>query len=529
MSPQPVQPGLPAEDEPTPSAESWLSRPLPFFGLVAFLIVATLGALVILPALAPVPMVVLAVLWLIWKVPLRYPAYAMFALALWVDCFPERPYELKWKSPLFFLGRLFYDKLNNFKAGIPFPLVDLLLFLLLGIMVWRNAHRQRIDPPTVPLPRPLVALLGLTLVTIVWVEVWGMSRGGIFRVSQWQFHQILLLPLMVALFNAVVRGPEDYRLIGKIIIAGCFIKAFLGAFFIVAVARPGAMAPEYATTHSDTILYVAGLMIAIGRFMEGPSRKQFWKSLLIVSVIFMGMHYNDRRLAYVSFFMALTTAFLISPWHSSKRGVARVLVVLSPLLPLYFAIGWQNPVGVFAPLRPFKSVIEGEVAEEGGMDYRDMENFNVIMTWKNNPVLGTGYGHPFDEVMQLPDISKVFEDYLYHPHNSLLGICAFGGVVGLTGLWLYIAAVVYLGVRAYHRSHPPEERTAMLVSLGVVAAYINQCFGDMGVISWVGTFLMAMAVTVAGKQAIVAKAWPDPREASGRRPAAQEPTGAITT
>ena len=48
----------------------------------------------------------------------------------------------------------------------------------------------------------------------------------------------------------------------------------------------------------------------------------------------------------------------------------------------------------------------------------------------------------------------------------------------------------------------------------MVAAFINQSFGDMGLISWQGNFLMAMSVVCVGKLAIRVKAWPDPRQAA---------------
>jgi O-antigen ligase len=140
-----------------------------------------------------------------------------------------------------------------------------------------------------------------------------------------------------------------------------------------------------------------------------------------------------------------------------------------------------------------------------------MENFNVVATWEKRPILGIGWGHPFDEVMKLPDISHAFPDYLYHPHNSVLGMLAYGGVVGFSGLWTWVSISVFLAVRAYHRAHEPHARAGGLVALSVIVAYINQCFGDMGTISWLGTILVAMAATCSGKLATVTNAWPAPR------------------
>jgi O-antigen ligase len=126
-------------------------------------------------------------------------------------------------------------------------------------------------------------------------------------------------------------------------------------------------------------------------------------------------------------------------------------------------------------------------------------------------VLGRGWGHEFDEIIPLPDISHAFADYRYHPHNSVLGMLAFGGVVGFSGLWGWISVAVFLTVRSYHRAREPIQRAGALVAMGVIVAYTNQCFGDMGTISWLGTLLIAMAATCVGKVATLTGAWPSPR------------------
>jgi hypothetical protein len=189
--------------------------------------------------------------------------------------------------------------------------------------------------------------------------------------------------------------------------------------------------------------------------------------------------------------------------------------VLLPFFPLYLTVGWQNPTGIFGIVGIFKSLVEGENLAKGQLDYRDIENINVVHTWEQHPLLGTGWGHPFIELIELPDISHAFADYLYFPHNSVLGMFQAGGVVGFSGLWAWIPVGIFLAARAYHRAHEPEYRAGGLVALSVFVAYINQCFGDMGNISWMGALLAAMALTCASKLALYTGAWPvaQPRRA----------------
>ena len=195
----------------------------------------------------------------------------------------------------------------------------------------------------------------------------------------------------------------------------------------------------------------------------------------------------------------------------SASAGACFLWLRQPVLLAYIVIGWSNPTGVFSPVNTIKSMIVGEHNDTGEMDYRDVENFNLIATWQKNPLLGSGYGHGFNEVMKLADISHLFEDYLYHPHNSVLGLLAFGGVVGFTGVWLFVALTIYFAVRSYHRAHPPQWRAWALVVVAIVVAYTNQCFGDMGISSWYATILMALATTISGKLATLTGAWRNAR------------------
>jgi hypothetical protein len=490
--------------------EAFLSRTPVFLTLLAGVVLATLGLLVLFPPVAFLPMVAAIMLWVLAKVPLRYPVFTLLAILLIVDCAVEVPYAGHWRSPLTFLGRLFFLNLNVVTGvpGLGFTLTDLALFGFTALYVYRNALGNKTDERTTPLPRPLVMALLLILVAIFWMYLWGSLRGGDMRPAKWQLQKLLLMPVFVLLFNAVIRGPQDFRLLARIIVAAAFTKAFLGAFFVLFIGRPQGLYFEYATTHSDTMIYVTGLAIAVASWAEEPTWKNFRRMAFVGGIILMGMHYNDRRLAYASFNQALIAIFLISPWTQVKRYAARVGIALAPLFIVYVAIGWTNPTGFFSPVNTFKSMIVGEHNATEQMDYRDVENFNLITTWQKNPILGTGYGHGFEEVMQLADISHLFEDYLYHPHNSVLGHLAFGGVVGFTGVWLFVALTVFFAVRAYHRAHAPHWRAGALVVVAIVVAYTNQCFGDMGITSWYGTILMALGVTVAGKLATLTGAWP---------------------
>lgn len=143
---------------------------------------------------------------------------------------------------------------------------------------------------------------------------------------------------------------------------------------------------------------------------------------------------------------------------------------------------------------------------DSSTQWRDIENFDLLYTVKTYPFFGAGYGQHFFEVITLPAVDYSLE--LYIPHNSVLGLWAFYGYfgfVGITALWI---GGVYCGMRAYRRIESPEGKAAALFSFGAVQIYYVQCYGDMGLGSWTGVFIVAPALATAAKLAVSSGAWP---------------------
>src|SRR5687767_4033721 len=209
--------------------EAFLARTPVFLMMLAGVVLATVGLLVLFPAVALLPVVGAILLWVLAKVPVRYPVLTLLAILLIVDCAVENPYSGLWQSPLSFVGRLFFINLNVVTGvpGLGFTLIDLGVFGLIILYVYRQAAGLKTDSRMTPLPRPLVMALLLVLVTIGWMYVWGLVRGGDPRPAKWQLQKLLLLPMFVLLFNAAIKGPEDFRLLGRIIVAAAFTKAIL--------------------------------------------------------------------------------------------------------------------------------------------------------------------------------------------------------------------------------------------------------------------------------------------------------------
>jgi hypothetical protein len=488
--------------------------------LVAFLCVtflATLGALVLADAnpvivLAPV-LLILVYLGLV-RLPLRVSACLLLTAVLSADYIAERPFDGLWESPLFPLGRMLFVNLNHLTplAFLRFPPLDFMVLFLAGVAVYRKANGIDIDKSHAPSARVMHVALALSFFSILLVEVWGVARGGNFKESLWQFHQMGFIPLITFVFLSALRGPGDHALIAKIIVGAACLKTALGAFFIYTIARPGGHVVEFATSHSDSFIYVTAMVIGVVMFIEQPTRKNlFWASLFVPWVTF-GMVINDRRLAYVSLGAIMFMVYMFSRRTRLKVLFTRTAILLMPLIVLYIATGWEQSGVAFLPVQTFKSVLFGE-SEYKGPDYRDMEDFNLMMTWNRNPVLGSGFGHKFEEPIKMPDISFAMPNYQYQPHNTVLWMWGVAGVFGFTGIFMYLSVGVFLAARSYRLAKAPRDRMVALVAISVIIQYWMQCYGDMGTNSWIGAFLMGVSLALVGRLAVRVGAWPASRAA----------------
>jgi hypothetical protein len=485
-----------------------------FLGMTAALIVGDGN-----PLFSLAPAAGLGVFWGLLRLRLRVSVLLMLLGVLIGDYIADRPFDGYWASPLNFLGRLLYVNLNHLTPlpFLRFPSLDFLIVFLSGLAVYRKAYGKKVDPPPPPGARILNQALLVSFGTVIVYELWGIARGGALKQSLWQFHQLGFIPMLTFLLIFALRGAPDRKVIAQILVFGAVVKSLLGIYFVYFIAQPQGLVIEFATSHNDTFLYVSALLMALCVFIEEPTRKNLYRGLWYVPIVAWGLVVNDRRLAYVSLGGSVIMIYLFSAWTPLKKAFTRNVLLALPLVVLYVAAGWESDGRIFMPVQTFKSVLYGE-QHVRGPDYRDLENFNLLMTWNRNPVMGSGFGHKFEEPLKLPDISAAMPDYQYQPHNTILWLWGVLGVFGYSGLFLYLVVAVYLAARSYRLSPHGQDRAAALLTIAIVIQYLIQCFGDMGTVSWMGVFFMAFALQDVSRMAVRVGAWPAPRKVQQAQP-----------
>jgi len=457
-------------------------------------------------ALAPVAVTLVVVLAV--RAPLRHSLLVLGVLCLTLENPAEIPAMGLWKSPLYVPGALLLTHLNLTipVSALIFSGLDLALVLLAVIWLVRRLVGSEVDVrgqfPTAP-PLRAAALLCLASIFFVWGRGL-LGQGADFRFSLWQVFRVVYLPCVFLLYCAGLRGPSDSRAFGIALVLAALVRSALAIY--VRHLFPDEVELPYATVHADSMLFADAFLLVLVVFFERPGRRNLAVALSTLPILVWGMIANSRRLVWVELLAGLIVLYFMTPFTQLKRRIARAVALCLPVLLVYAAVGWSSGAKVFAPVRTLRSVIDSNA--DPSTRWRDWENYNLFYTVRTHPLIGTGFGHGYTEMVKLPDISANYELYRYAPHNSVLGLVAYAGLIGFAGIWLFMPLGVFFAVRSYRFSRTPRDRTAALATVGITVVYFVHCYGDMGLGTWASVFTVAPAFALMAKQAVATGAWP---------------------
>jgi len=473
---------------------------------------ATVGALVAgggNPVLALLPVALIALLWGMAMAPLRWSASILVLLVLSLEVSSDA--SGLWHTPLAVLGDILHDNLER-SAKIPGMILsglDGLALYLLGVSIYRRAKGSTLDMKGfVPAPTVIIAFLLLFVGGVLYADALGIARGG--SVAFWKLRHLVQIPLLFLVFQASFRGPSDYSLVGRLVILAASLKALL-AIYVQHVVAPELTGGEmlYATNHGDSILFCLAAFILVANVAEREDRRSTLNAAIFLPLILAGLGENARRTAWVMLAMALVAAYAMGRPRPWKRALTRVALVAIPLLLLYVAIGWDHSSSVFAPVRILRSLADSQL--DSSTRWRDVENWNIAMSIREHPLLGLGLGHEYTEFVRGDDISAIFADFKGWPHNSVLGLLLFAGPIGFTAIWSLFGCVVFLALRSYRMARSPDDRTTAMTCVATVIVSSVFAFGDTGAHHMQYRVLIALALAVSGKLAVVTGAWPAAR------------------
>lgn len=471
------------------------ARPLVMPAVIVSLLLVAAGTGPVVPL---VPIAAVAGLAIVLAIPMRWSAAALLVVALVADNPGERPMDGKWKSPLYPLGALLYENLHKHTGigALRFSALEALVALLLVIAIARKWRRDPIDDPLAlgALPNPMKHAFALLFGTILFLEAYGLARGGDFRNSLWQARQLVWLPLLGVLFGNAFKTAGARAAVLWIILAAAWVRSLVGIYFSYAIARPGGMNVEYAMTHSDSVLLVVAVLVGLFVVIDRPTPGHAALNLVLQPVLLMGLMVNDRRLAFVGLGAGLVALVLMGPAHL-WRWLTRGAIVLIPAALLYVAVGWNSSSPVFKPVETLRSVT---AKKDASSQTRDIENYNLIQTLKRNPLLGSGFGHEYVELVQANRVDQYFAQYKYIAHNSVLWLLSLSGWVGFALVWSAFPVSAAVALSVHRSSRTLLDRTVAFATVAALLCFIVQAWGDMGLQSWMGSLVLTSLIGATG-------------------------------
>jgi hypothetical protein len=410
-------------------------------------------------------------------------------------------YNGYWRSPFQSLGAAFVSM-----PGLHmFPWQLALIALAPLCLLWPGAFRAR--------SRLMDAAILVSLASVALTFLWGVLRGGSAYNAYYQLWRFLVALLIGLLLASVIRRPADVQAVGLTVLLAALVRGGLAIYFYWYVVQGQIEPPPpYMTTHDDTLLFVAGLLVPLCWALAKGSARAFFAAALAAAVLLYAIVLNDRRLAWVELVLVLALMAAV-PSGRLRRRMLRASAVAAPVLLVYVVAGWGRTEPIFAPIQ---ALVDVSGDQDASTLARQEEARNLLYTLSavGNPILGTGWGVPYQKLTSVyANFGTEWWQYLYLPHNSLLGVAVFAGLVGICGIWAVVPVAAFLAMCGYGWATHPAARAGAMAALCILPAYGAQCYGDVGFQSLTASLILGAALGVAAK----VSAWAEPRANGARR------------
>jgi O-antigen ligase len=353
------------------------------------------------------------------------------------------------------------------------------------------------------------AAIVTSVASVALTFLWGWMRGGSPYNAYYQLWRFLTALLVGLLLLSVIRNSRDVRALGLTILMAALVRGTLAIYFYWAHVRGRLPSLTHMTTHDDSLLFVAGLLVMLS-WALARGKPAAWLGVVPLSIpLLYAITLNNRRLAWIELVLVLAFMYLLVSRRRLGRRLKRYLLAVAPVLLVYLVVGWDRPGAAFAPVRALSTAGSNDDASSLARQ-EEVRNLLYTLSANGNPLLGTGWGMPYQKVSSVySNFGAEWWQYAYLPHNSLLAVAVFGGLVGICGIWLVIPVAAFLATRGYRGATQPAHRAAAMAALCILPAYAAQCYGDIGFQSLTCALIVGVAMGVAGKVSAWAGALPE--------------------
>jgi hypothetical protein len=439
-----------------------------------------------------VVMLSLLTAWLFFAFPPGWPAVILCAAAAFVVATWYRPvlgiasvlsvtilveqYDFALFRPITRLVPLF-DNLSGVTSlqGLDASALELLLVAVTLVVVTQLALKKlRVRPN--PLTGPVAAFLAAIA---LWLP-YGLLSGGTLNVALWELRAVMYFCLLVLIVPQAIVSERDIHILLWASVLAVGIKAAQGVWNYVVVLGGDLSGVRSVTGHEDALFIAWMIVFLAGLLMYKTGSGQRVALLLASPVMAVTFVATDRRAAYAALALGLVVlaALVMS---DRERRVLLVKGAIPVLLVALFVIaaGWNNSGPIGLPAQVIKSISAPSSKEDVDSSYyRRAEEVNLMHAVESSPILGLGFGRPFQAPGQggIVDVGFTLENVI--PHNEIMWIWAKMGTIGFGLFWVMVGGVIALGGLTFRTTRQPYLKVVSglvcaAVAMQVVVSYVD--------------------------------------------------------
>jgi hypothetical protein len=300
------------------------------------------------------------------------------------------------------------------------------------------------------------------------------------------------MPAMFVLTSNLLTRRDQVNKLMWLIMVAIFIKCVFGAVYVVDVLKFNISKVNEITEHTGSILMDAFFIYTISVFMfRNSGLKRLLLPLMSIAVVITFVA-TQRRSAFVALFFAFAMIALIL-YREKKTLFWMIIPPATVLFIIYAGIFWNSSSSIALPIRAIKSQLApNQISERdrASDSYRIAENYDLYSTIRRTPIFGTGFGHMFDMVVPLPDIS-FFVWWRYITHNSILWVWANIGIGGFLAMLMFVGMTIMTGVRVIFRMPEGALKSAAFTATFYMVMHFLFAYVDM---SWDNQSMIMMGI-----------------------------------
>jgi hypothetical protein len=405
-----------------------------------------------------------------------------------------------------------YDNLSNITpfSGVLANSLELMLVAVLVTVLVRVVVKRERGWKHNPLVGPVLAF---ACALVVWL-VLGMMRGGETNIALWELRALTYYCLLALLVPQLIENRSDVELLMWTAIAFITFKAFQGLYNYAVVLKGDLSGVQAITGHEDALFFAFVLILLAGLAAYQASKGKLALLLLAAPVIGFTFVATDRRVAYVALALGLMifAAMLLSD-KSKRKLVAVVGIPILIAMVLVLAAGWNSAGAIGRPARAIKSITSPSSTEDiQSNQYRKVEEFNLIVTIKQSPFIGIGFGRPYQMAGKLDKITFTLASFI--PHNEIFWLWAKMGTIGFAVFWSMVAFIVAYSVAAFRTLKDPYYRAIVAAVAALVAMQMIVSYADLQLTFARNMVLLGVMVGVLSRLVDLDEASPAVRHAS---------------